>query len=129
MKKEMPSFWVSNISNRNVSLTDLNLTIKAHASVNLLDARHYYYTKDQLVKSAEAGSLFLKRDKLIIRKIAPEVLKANIPMLRDSFIPSRERSVLVIKEEDYEELLKSDEQFAEENADIVELDNKPIKKV
>jgi hypothetical protein len=129
MKTEAPTFWLTNISNRNVSLTDLNLTVKAYSSVNLLDKRHYQYTPEQLIKSAESGSLFKKRNKLVVRKIAPEILKANVPLSRETFIPSRERSMLVIKEENYEELNVSDEQFAQENADIVELDSKPIKMV
>lgn len=129
MKPEAPTFWLTNISNRNVSLADLNLTVKAYSSVNLLDMKHYQYNKEQLIKSAESGSIFKKRDKLIVRKVAPEVLRANIPMIRETFIPSRERSILIIKEENYEELNVSDEQFAQENADIVELDNKPLKKV
>lgn len=129
MKTEAPTFWLTNISNRNVSLTDLNLTVKAYSSVNLLDKKHYQYTPEQLVKSAESGSIFKKRNKLVVRKIAPEILKANVPLSRETFIPSRERSMLVIKEENYEELNVSDEQFAQENADIVELDSKPIKKV
>lgn len=129
MKKEAPTFWLTNISNRNVSLADLDLTVKAYSSVNLLDKKHYEYTPEQLLKSAESGSIFKKRDKLVVRKIAPEILKANVPLTRETFIPSRERSLFTIKEENYEELNVSDEQFAKENADIVELDNKPIKKV
>lgn len=128
-KQEAKTFWVTNISKMNVSLADLDLTIKAFTSVNLLDNRHYQYTLDQLVKSAETGSIFKKRDRIVVRKVAPEVLKANLPLTRETFIPSRERSLFVIKHENYEELNVSDEQFASETADLVEMDNKPIKKV
>ncbi len=130
MKKETLTFWLTNFSPMNVSLADLNLTVKAYTSVNLLDAKHYQYTIDQLKKSAESGSIFKKRDKLIVRKIAPEVLKANVPLTRETFIPNRERSLLSIKEENYEELNVSDEEFAKENADTAEADTQPmIKKV
>jgi hypothetical protein len=129
MKKEDPTFWLTNISSMNVSLMDLSLTVKAFSSVNLMDKKHYPYTLEQLTKSSESGSIFKKRDKLVVRKIAPEILIANIPLNRETFIPSRERSVLSIKEEHYDELNISDEQFAEDNADIIELDNKPIKRV
>jgi hypothetical protein len=128
MKKEAPTFWVTNISPMNVSLADLNLTVKAYSSANLLDKKHYYYTPEQLQKSFESGSIFKKRDKIVVRKIAPEILKANVPLTRETFIPTRERSTLVIKEENYEELNLSDEEFAKENADIVELDNQPVNK-
>jgi hypothetical protein len=133
MKKEEPTFWVTNISNMNVSLADLNLTVKAFSSVNLLDKKHYYYTQEQLTKSFESGSIHKKRDKIIVRKVAPEILKANVPLTRETFIPTRERSLLAIKEENYEELnlseedqKKSDEMFAKENADTADADTKPM---
>lgn len=128
-KPEAPTFWVTNISKMNVSLADLNLTIKAYSSVNLLDKKHYQYTHEQLVKSVESGSIFKKRDKIIERKVPPEVLKASIPLDRETFIPSRERSLFTIKNENYEELNVSDEQFAEISADLNEQDSKPTKKV
>lgn len=125
-KSEAPTFWVSNLSNRNVSLADLNLTIKAFSSVNLLDGRHYYYTLEQLQKSMVSGSIFKKRDKIAVRKIAPEILTANIPLLRETFIPTRERSTMAINEEKYEELNVSDEDFAKENADTAIMDSLPL---
>lgn len=126
MKKEAVTFWVANISNMNVSLADLNLTIKAYSSVNLMDTKHYQYKIEQLKKSVESGSIFKKRDKIIVRKIHPEVLKANIPLTRETFIPTRERSMLSIKEENYEELNVSDEEFAKENAETADADTKPM---
>lgn len=137
MKKNELTFWVTNISKMNVSLADLNLTIKAFSSVNLLDSKHYYFTFEQLKKSAESGSIFKKRDKIIVRKLAPEVLKANIPFARETFIPTRERSLFSIKEENYEELnvseddskeaqKKSDEAFAADNAETADADTKPM---
>ncbi len=126
MKKEAITFWVTNISNMNVSLADLNLTIKAYSSVNLMDMRHYQYKIEQLKTSVESGSIFKKRDKIIVRKVAPEVLKANVPLTRETFIPTRERSLLSIKEENYEELNVSDEEFAKDNADTADADTKPM---
>jgi hypothetical protein len=121
-----PTFWVTNLCNRNVSLADLNVTIKAFSSVNLLDKKHYYYTLEQLEKSHQSGSIYKKRDKIVKRKIEPEILKANIPLLRETFIPNRERSTLIIKEEKYEELQISDEEFAKENADTAQMDTVPL---
>lgn len=135
MKKE-DTFWVINISNMNVSLADLNLTIKAFTSVNLLDKKHYKYTLEQLTKSVESGSIFKKRDKIRKRQVAPEVLKVNIPFTNETFIPTRERSLFEIKNENFEELnfsedqKKSDERFADENAETAEADTQlMIKKV
>lgn len=125
-KKE---FWVSNISNMNVTLADLALNIRARSSVNLLDNKHYKYTLEQLQASAEKGSLFKKRDKIYVRKLAPKILKSNLQFNRDSVIPGRERSVLEIKQNHYEELAitVSDEEFANELADMADV-NEPIKK-
>jgi len=127
-KPEAQTFWVTNISNRNVSLADLNLTIKAYSSVNLLDKKHYQYTSEQLAKSVESGSIFKKSDKLVVRKVAPKVFKYNVPFASETFIPSRERSTLAIKEEYYEELNVSDEEFAEEHADTAHADTQPMLK-
>jgi hypothetical protein len=123
-KKQTDVFWVTNLSNRNVSLTDLNLTIKAFCTVNLLDTKHYPYTREQLEKSAASGSLFKKNKMISVRKVAPEVFDMNIPFLYETYIPTRERSILTITEEKYEELNVSDEEFAKENADTAELDQK-----
>ena len=116
-------FWVTNICNRNVSLSDLNLTIKAFSSVNLLDNKHYSYTIEQLEKSVKSGSIFKKRNMISVRKNAPTVTKFNVPLSSETYLPSRERSVLAIKEESYEELNISDEQFADQNAEIADLDS------
>lgn len=122
-----PVFWVTNISKRNVSLADLNLTIKAFSSVNLLDKKHYSYSLEQLQSSRDSGSIYNKRDKIKLRDVAPEIIKMNMPVIAETYIPSRERSVYSIKDEKYEELEMSDEDFAKENADMVDLDSiKPV---
>ena len=118
--KKAASFWLTNISKRNVSIADLNLTIRALSSVNLLDKRHYSYTLEQLQKSVKSGSLFKKRNFLKVRNCEPLILEMGLPLTRETFIPSREKSVLEIKEEYYEELSISDEKFAEQNADLTE---------
>jgi hypothetical protein len=126
MKKEQPTFWVTNQSNRNVSLTDLNLTIKAFSSVNLLDKKHYSYTLEQLQLSEQRGSIFNKKYWIKVRKVEPEVIKMNVPFSSETFIPSRERSVLVIEHKNYEELNVSDEEFAEDNVELNEMDVRPL---
>lgn len=124
------TFWITNISSRNVSLADLNLTVKAFTSVNLLDNKHYYYTLEQLQKSAQNGSLAKKNNLIKIRQIEPDHITVNVPFIQETYIPSRQRSIYDIKEEKYEELNISDEEFADQNAEIAELDKQPlIKKV
>ena len=118
-QKKLPApFWVTNISKMNVTLSDLALTIPAFSTINLMDTRHYQYTLEQLQQSALSGSLFKKRNLIVIRKVAPNLeMKKTIPIDRESALPSKERSILTIKEEKYEELQISDEEFALENID------------
>src|SRR5574338_1468911 len=98
MKKEIPAFWLTNISNANVSLADLNLTIKAFSSVNLLDKKHYKYTLEQLEKSQESGSLFNKRDRIVVRNVPPpDPEKNKTPIVYGSIIPDRMRSLYQIE--------------------------------
>lgn len=117
------SFWVTNLSNRNVTLSDLALNIKAMTTVNLLDMRHYCYTLEQLIKSANSGSLFNKRDKMAIRIYGPDLISKTVSFDRKSIIPTRQRSIFDMKEEHFEELDVSDEDFAKENADTADIDS------
>jgi hypothetical protein len=79
-----------------------------------------------LEKSHQSGSLFKKRDKLVKRRVAPIIKETKTDIDREATIPSRERSVLEIKEEEYEELQITNEEFASENADLIDLDNRPV---
>jgi hypothetical protein len=123
IKKPDETFFVSNISDRNVSLTDLGLSIPARKIVNLLDKKHYYLTKEQLLKSAESGSLFLKRKILIVRKVPPLEIQQEIYPMSETIMPSRARSAVVVEDIKYEELSVSDDEFAQENSDIAEQDH------
>jgi hypothetical protein len=117
MAKLEQTFWVTNITNLNVSLMDLGLTINARSSVNLLDRKHYYFTIEQLEQSAKSGSLFKKSNKIVIRKVAPKYEKSKIELLDHEIRPGFDRPANDIKEEKYEELTISDEKFAEESAE------------
>lgn len=121
------AFWITNISNRNVSLADLNLTVKAGTSINLLDKKHYNYSLEQLWASVNSGSLSKKKDKIFIRQLAPTIIKNKMIFNHEATIPTRERSLYNIKEEHYEELNVSDEDFAKDNADMAQIDaNKQV---
>jgi hypothetical protein len=125
-----PEFWVTNMSPMNVTLADLALNIRAFSTVNLLDSKHYSYTLEQLLKSKESGSLFKKRDKIAVREQAPPKKKPDvIPFIQSSVIPDRTRSIYQVDDKEYEELQmsqedqkKQDEIYAQENADLAELD-------
>lgn len=126
------TFWVTNTSSMNVTLADLAINIRAYTTINLLDEKHHSYTLDQLQKSAAAGSIFKKRNKIVVRNIPPlTAYKETLPIQKEAIIPSRERSVYNIKEENYEELQvldedqkKQDEEFANANAELAEMDTK-----
>ena len=108
-------FWITNISNRDVSLGDLYLTVKSYKSVNLLDSKHYHYTWEQIYNSFISGSIFKKKDKITARKNPPHVSKKRMLLDSNSCLPRREKSIFEIKQEKFEELDLTDEQFAEES--------------
>lgn len=112
----MGEFWIINITKLNISLADLNVTIKPYSSINLLDIKHYSLTKDQLDKSLKSGSLYNKRDKVKLRNGSPKVNKINLVMSKD-IMPTRERSLYNIKEEYYEELNLDDDKYMEESVE------------
>jgi hypothetical protein len=110
-------FWVSNISDMNVCVADLALTIPSRKHVNLLNSRHYSYTIEQLEASAKSGSLYKKRDKLKVRQVVPEVsVKPGVYISKAPLFLAQQklRSGLVIDDPKYEELEVSEESFAEE---------------
>lgn len=117
---EKPTFWVTNASPRNVTLSDLAINIKAYTTVNLLDEKHYQLNLQQLQKSATSGSLFNKRDKIVIRHLPPVIPEDKMPFSKEAVIPSRQRSILVIEEKNYEELNITDEEFAKETIEMDE---------
>ena len=123
---------MTNASPRNVTLADLAINIRAFSTVNLLDKKHYSLTLEQLNKSRESGSLFNKRDKILVRHLPPpKVEKDKLPLLQDAKIPDRGRSIMTIVEVEYDELKMAtdkenqkllDEEYARENADLAEAD-------
>lgn len=124
------AFWVTNMSPMNVTLADLALNIKAFSTVNLLDKRHYAYNLEQLQKSAASGSIFRKRDKIAVRDVPPpEPEKRKTPFAQSSILPDRARSIYEMDDTEYDELKvseedqkKQDELYAQENADLAEID-------
>lgn len=115
-KKE---FWVANISDRNVTLTDLATSIPARKNRNLL-ATKSPYTLEQLEASAKSGSIHAKSDKIKVRKFSPIEMPAAVILVEKEPRPGKLRSLVEIKEKRYAELIYSDEQFV---AELSEIDN------
>lgn len=114
-------FWIVNISKRGVMLADLALSIPPGRSINLLDSKHFHYTLEQLITSAESGSIFAKQNKIKIRNVAPQVaVKPGIYVVNEPR-NTKPRSLVEIVEKHYEELDISDEKFAEESVAIDEI--------
>lgn len=117
-------FWITNISKRIVSLADLALAVKPMTSVNLLDKKHYYYTKEQLMSSAASGSIFAKKDKIVVRQVPPGATRKElIPFQENAVIPTKQRSSVEVENIKYEELNLSDDDFAKDNADTAQQDH------
>jgi len=115
-------FWITNISNKAISLADLGIHIYPMRSINLLDKNHYkHITEEQLTKSSSSGSLFAKNKYVVVRKFAPGTpMKTYIPLQENATFPTRQRSVIDFEKPVYDELNVSDEEYAEENAEIAE---------
>lgn len=137
-RKPEKTFWITNISDRNVSLSDLAISVPAMSSVNLLDKRHYGLTEEQVKKSAISGSIYKKGDYRIekgmpaliaVRKVPPNIPNSQKPMpFCQDPLPDRGKSILEIKHEEYEEL-KIDEEISL-GVDASTIENKePIKEV
>lgn len=108
-KNNQKEFWVTNVSNKNVSLRDLALTIPAHRSMNLLDNRHFKYTLEQLELSVVSGSIATKSDKIKVRRVAPPItIKPGIYKI-DTPREVQMRSQVVIVERNLEDMLEDDE--------------------
>lgn len=134
--RSVPTYWVTNRSNRNVTLADLALNIKAMTTINLLDEKHYHYTIEQLEHSRLSGSIFKKGAMVSVRDVPPPKQERNsIAIVRDAIFPSKERSIFVINQTEYDELKfdnideketqnKIDEDYAAENADLTDADYK-----
>lgn len=112
--KQKKEFWVINTSKMNVSLADLALTIPAGRAYNLLDSKHFRYTEEQLERSLTQGSLFNKRDKVKLGK--GRLASKERTKLELSTIPINrpKRSAIVVEDVQYEELVTSDEKFADD---------------
>lgn len=125
----MKSFWIVNISDRLISLGDLGILLQPRQSVNLLDSKHYFFTEKQINDSLTSGSLYKRSDKIKVRKVAPNLTNLKGPSkieVDQNIYPSKVRSLLEHKEYNYDEeneIQMSDEQYAEENAELAEEDD------
>lgn len=121
----MREFWISNITNRLISLGDLGILLQPYQSVNLLDRKNFpLFTDKHIEQSLISGSLYKRSDKVKVRRISPPTrdLKgaSKIGLDEKHEQPSKIRSILEHKEYNYdaEEAGMSDEEYAAENADL-----------
>lgn len=114
---DVKEFWISNVSKYGVSLRDLDLIIQPRKSMNLLSPGHFHYTLEQLQLSAKSGSLYKKRDKIMIRLVGPKPVKFA-PGVYVSKIPVEFKnkiwSQIKIHEDSYEELNISESEFIDQ---------------
>jgi hypothetical protein len=120
-------FWITNLTNRDVALADLRLTVPAFRSINILDPRHYHLSVEQIETSLKNGSLFRRKGIIVVRDVPPkEPVKPGVYVYKGP-LPGRrfERPIRQVEDKQYEELQVSTEKFAAENVDMVD-ENKPI---
>jgi hypothetical protein len=114
------SIWITNISKKNVCLTDLAFTVPAGKSFDLLSS-HFHLTEAQIRTSIESGSIAKKSAFIKVRKIPYVPLPAqNIEISLEPWNFGPCRSQVKVEEKQYEELMLSDENFAEEFSAIDE---------
>lgn len=109
-----------------ISLGDLRVTIRSMSTVNLLDSKHYSFTREQLEQSAESGSIAARKGRLHVRRVAPDPPgRREVMIERNGAIIKPLRSQVRIDEPYYEELDLSEEQveqaqveYAAEAADL-----------
>lgn len=122
-KAPEPHFWITNISKKSVSLADLNLTIQPNRSMNLLDKKHFSFTEEQLIQSAQTGSLHKKSHMVAVRILPPAQTKQDfLPIKADAVFQTQKRSSVEINKVEYEELAVSDDQYASDNAELADPD-------
>lgn len=120
------SFWITNVSKKDVSLADLNCTVRSFTSINLLDGRHYSITEQQIQNSLQNGSLKKKSHLIKVRNSPPEKEKPINIIQEQTTIPTRARALVELKSRDLEsELDISDDEFAKELAETAEEDRRP----
>jgi hypothetical protein len=126
MKKQekQDSFWITNITKKAVHLDDIGVIIYPMRSINLLDGRHYSLTRAQLEKSQTSGTLFTKKKKVVVRKVAPGIEAPKpLPFKQDAIYPTKHRSSVELDNIKYEELDVPDDVYATENADTAQTDH------
>jgi len=130
-KKE---FWVTNVRrDKDISIGDLRVTIRAGKSVNLLDDKHYHYTEEQLMKSLESGSIKLKSRWIKVNFFAPQHrVKPGLAVAKTMRFAPKPRSMVDVEYKQYDEIDgelgiddEDDYKFAEEESDMVLEDNVP----
>src|SRR5271157_4982589 len=108
-------FWITNITDSYVSLGELNYYLAPRKSVNLLNKKHFNYTKEELEKSATSGTLKKRENKIKIRKVSPPpplVLPGNY-LSQQPLLIAKLRSRVVLEDPHYEELIESEEELVD----------------
>lgn len=116
---DKPAFFVINVSDRNVCLSDLALTIPAGRCYDLLND-NFSFTIEQLKASLKDGSLHKKRDKIKIGKGRPQVAAPEQRELSEYPIITRSRSAVKVEEPVFDDLIISDDDYASEMAEDFE---------
>jgi hypothetical protein len=106
-------FWVNNISDKDVMLSDLRVKIPARRGLNLL-SKHYSFTYEQLKESMHSGSIHKKSAYIKVGQGPPQQAEPVQKTLSKYPIITKKRSVVKIEEPKFDEFVFSDEQFAED---------------
>lgn len=131
MKRE---FWLINTSlTQDIGVQDLGIRIGKGQRINL-STGNYLFTEEDILKSAESGSIFKKNKTLVLQEKKPQAIahKMRFEIAETRVLkPARHSGVETVQpyyiELDIEDdiLGKTDEEFAMEQADAEFMDRAP----
>jgi hypothetical protein len=110
------NFWITNITKKAVSISDLGTTLQPYKSINLLGSKNSAYTIEQIELSLKEGSLFQNRNRVKIRQSAPEKIESKVEIFEENNFRADKvpRSQIDIIIPQFEELDISEEEFINE---------------
>jgi len=113
-KKSMKNIWITNVSKRDIHISDLGLVVKSYTSIKILNNPRLRLTPLQVLNSIKSGTIHKKRRYLVIGTNTPNQIVSQTKEISTQPMPDRSRSLKEIKEETYEELMLSDEDYMQE---------------
>lgn len=109
------------MSNTDINLSDLNIVLRSHTSIDLLKSGTINLS--QIEKSINTGSIFKRKNKIIIGRPAPII--AEPLMLSQLPRKCRSKNTVINVKENIDDFVTEEDPLAADLSDSAELDRKP----